>query len=420
MEIKRISLNTGANKAALAALCVVCVAAIVLFAKWAFGHVVAVNATEPKVAELGASLTASDPQAHYELAGLLEKTLLPGDQERSLGELELVVSLSPHNYVYWLALARAREQSGDSSGAEEAARTAQGLAPNYSRVQWALGNVLLRQGRLDEGFAEIRKAVAAEATFAGPAAAAAWQLFGGDVGRITEAIGDSPRINAAIALLLANDKRYQEAISFWKRVPIEDIHDEVKEAGMSIFHKLVEGGRYRSAIDVAAGAFADTGVLTGSVSNPGFEEALTESKASGPFSWKIADGAFPRVGQNQNQKRSGEYSLLISFGNEGTGFRQITQKVGVEPLGKYDLQFFYRSELTTAAKLRCDVYSPDGSLIAGTALNSGQNWGTATVSFIVPADTEGIDIRIGIDSCPATGCTAAGNIWFDDFSLSRQ
>lgn len=397
--------------------CVLLAAVSLVFAKWAFGHAVAVNASEAEVAALGVDLAPSDPHAHFGLAQQLEKTLLPGDEERAFRELESAVSLSPNNYVFWLALGRARERSGDAIGAERALRNAEELAPNYSRVRWALGNALLRQGRQDEAFAEIRKAVAADRTFANPAAAAAWQIFEGDAEQIRGAIGDSPQINAAVAVLLANDKRYPQALEFWRRVPVADSGDAVKEARQTLFNKLVKAGLYRSAIEVDDG---NAGAAAGAISNGGFESALTVQNAS-VFSWTIADGTFPRVGLNESQKRSGNYSLLISFGQGGKGFRQVSQKVGVEPLQNYNLQFFYRSELTTTARFRCDVFSAAGGTIAGTTLTPAkQDWNEGNVPFTVPAGVEGIEIRINIEGCTDAGCMAAGNIWFDDFGLLKR
>lgn len=415
VQTRSVNLDDGWKRLALIAVCALAAAAALVFAKWAFGHAVAVNAAETEVAALGVGLAPDDPHAHFGLAQQLEKTLLPGDEEHAFREYEAAVALSPNNYVFWLGLGRARERSGDAAGAERALRKAAELAPNYSRVQWALGNNLLRQGRQDEAFTEIRRAVAADRTFASPAAAAAWQIFAGDVGQIRPAIGDSPQINGAVAVLLAGDKRFPEAIEFWRLASGSEDADAVKEARQAVYNKLIEAGLYRSALEVD-GSMA----VVGAVSNGNFEAALT-GPGTGSFSWAVADGTFPRVGLNESQKRSGNYSLLISFGQGGKGFRQVSQKVGVEPLQNYSLQFFYRSELTTTARIRCDVFSAAGNLLAGTTLTpTKQEWAEAGVPFAVPAGVEGIEIRIGIEGCPDAGCVTAGNIWFDDLILVKR
>ena len=423
MQTRSIELKSGLSKTVLAVICVCGIALALIFAKWAFGHAVAVNAVKPEVTALGVDLAASDPSGHFNFAQQLEKTLLHEDQQRSLAEYESAVALSPHNYIYWLGLARAREQAGDDGGAEGALREAQELAPNYSRVQWALGNFLLRRGQRNEGFEEIRKAVAADEAFAAPAAAAAWQIFEGDIQQIHAAVGDSPRINAAIAVLLAGDKRYPQAMDFWRRASAGGSLIDRKAAGQALYTKLLNGGTYRSAIEVAGdvGLFPNWDVSVGAVSNGGFETGLHSlGDGSHPFSWVVADGSFPRIGQNMDQKRSGTYSLLISFGQGGSGQRPVSQKIGVEPEAVYDLQFYYRSDVTTSARLRCDVLTASGAILAGAVLPPAGDWAQMKIPISVPANTEGIEIRIAMDGCSANGCTASGNVWFDDFALSKH
>ncbi len=424
MQIRTIEINSGWRKALLIGSCAICVALALLFSKWAFGHAVAVNATELEVTELGVDLAPSDPSAHLAFGQLLEKRFLPDDQRRAFAEVRSAAALSPHNYNYWLAFARIQEQSGNVDAAELALRKALELAPNYARVQWALGNLLLRQNRQPEGFSEIRKAAAADANFAGPAAAVAWQVFKGDLQNIHEAVGGSPRINASLAVLLAGDKRFDEAMDFWRRVSgspeFTSGPNEIREA---FYKKLLDGGAYRSALEVAndAGLFSGSEASAGTISNGGFESALHATREGANFfSWTVSDGTVPRVGQNGDQKRSGSYSLLVSYGQSGTGLRQITQKVGVSSGKGYDLQFYYLSQIAAPVRFRCDVLSASGSQLAGAALPASKDWGPVRIPFVVPDDVEGIEVRIAAEGCAADGCVASGNIWFDDFSLFER
>lgn len=422
MKQKSIILENGFSRAALIGLCAVSIALALIFAKWAFGHAIALNADVPEVAALGTQLAPADGHAHFAYASLLEKTLLPADQINSLREVETAISLAPEHYVYWLALGRAREQSGDPEGAEQALRKARELAPNYARVQWALGNTLLRQGRLEEAFAEIRGAVAADASFSTPAASAAWQIFAGDIQRIGNTIGNSPRINGSVAVLLASERRYAEAADVWRRISEDERREILKEPGQLLMGKFIDAGKYQSAIEVAngTGLFPRGEVAAGTISNGGFESSLTPQPVN-MFSWTIGDGLYPRVGLNEAQKRSGSYSLLMNFGQGGKGFRPVFQRVGVEPSGRYELRFYYRSELKTEARVRSDVVSAgEGSSIAGTILQPKPDWTEMRVPFTVPPEVEGVEVKIGIDGCAADGCLVTGNIWFDDFSLAKS
>lgn len=421
MPTSFISLKTISSRAAAAFLCLGFAIVMAAIAIRAFGHVTAVGAERPEVAALGVELTGRDPEARFAYALLLEKTLLPQDQTNSLQQYEAAAAMSPNNYNYWLSLARAFEQAGEGEHSEIAARRAAELAPNYARVQWALGNILLRQGRQQEAFAEIRKAVAGNGAFAGPAAAGIWQVLGGDVQAVTDATGESPRINAALALLLVSEKRFVEAADIWRKIP-KNVKPELKDSGQALYAKYLEAGMYNSAAETAndIGLFSASEAASEKITNGGFEYVLAP-EAANAFSWIIGDGASPRIGLNENHKHSGNYSLLVSFGSGGKGFRPVSQKLGVRPGAGYSVRFFYRSELKTEGKPVFKVVIPaSGEVISSYLITPAPDWTEADLKFAVPNGFEGVELRFVIDDCSSEKCTVSGNVWFDDFELSKM
>ncbi len=172
----------------------------------------------PEIADLATRLGPDDSQTHFTAAALYEKTFLPEDFQRSLTEFEKAAALSPANYILWLELGKARRRAGDTSGAETALRYAVSLAPNYAAPRWALGNTLVRQGRADEGFAELRAAAAANPTYAAAAVRSALQTLDGDLTQINNAIGDGPEIRGALIAELTRAKRLDEAFRIWKTI----------------------------------------------------------------------------------------------------------------------------------------------------------------------------------------------------------
>ena len=109
-----------------------------------------------EVANWAVSMAPRDPLTHWRIAQVSQK-LLPLDQQApAIAEFEKAVSLSPYDYRFWMSLGRAYEQSGDVVKAEDALRRAVSLAPSYAYPHWYLGNLMLRNGRYDEAFSEIR------------------------------------------------------------------------------------------------------------------------------------------------------------------------------------------------------------------------------------------------------------------------
>src|SRR5213076_264899 len=109
-------------------------------------------------AQAAARLAPADPQAHYTLARLAEKSFEPEQLAAAVGEYEQATALSPNDHRLWFELGHARGLAGDDAGSERALRRATELAPNYPEAHWYLGNLLLRAGRDAEAFAELRRA----------------------------------------------------------------------------------------------------------------------------------------------------------------------------------------------------------------------------------------------------------------------
>src|SRR5215212_10354228 len=75
--------------------------------RWYAGNTLAENfdpaENNLRVAEMAASLAPDDPLTHWRVAQVRQK-LLPLDQQaQSLAEYEKAVSLSPNDYLFWMA-----------------------------------------------------------------------------------------------------------------------------------------------------------------------------------------------------------------------------------------------------------------------------------------------------------------------------
>ena len=400
----------------------VCVVAAWQFSKWGLANSAASRAATVEVAEYLTGLAPADPQTHYAAAVFLEKSFDPNDIQKALDELEMATASSPQNYLLWLELGRARERSGDPEGAERALRRALALAPNYSRVQWALGNALLRQGRTDEAFAEIRKAVVGDPAFADPAATAAWQFFDADVAAIRRAMDGSPGFDSALAALLARQKMFGEALEIWDRMTPDEKRTSHKETGTMLVGKLLEAKRFRDAIRVSADIDARPEDLNlEQIGNGGFESAVKVDGA-GTFEWQIAGGVQPQIVLNGKVQHGGTNSLNLVFNaKDAKDFRSVAQTVAVEPGAVYELELFYQSDLKTSAQIKWEIAdAADGKRLAVTdPVTAGAEWTPLGASFTVPASTDGIVIRLIREGCGQV-CAVNGNLWFDDISLRRR
>ena len=416
---RSLKIDAAWKKIALAIAGVVCVFGSWQFSKWGLANSAAYRAGDVDVAQYLIGMAPSDPQTHYAAAVFLEKSFDPADIQRALAELETSVALSPNNYLLWLDLGRARERSGDAEGGERALRRALELAPNYSRVQWALGNALLRQGRTDEAFAEIRKAVISDPTFADPAAITAWQFFDGDISAIRRAMDGSNRFDASLATLLAREKRFEEALAIYMSLPAGERSTIFKDTTSTLAASFLGAKRFRDAVKMSAdqGPGAELPQI-GKVTNGGFESAV-KTEGAGAFEWQIAGGLKPQIVLSGGQKHGGNNSLFAIFNSsDAKDFRSVSQTVAVEPGGVYELEVFYRSDLKGPGEYKWEIAdAADGKRIAAsTPMTPTGDWTPLKIAFTVPSTTDGILVRFTREGCSQV-CAATGNLWFDDISL---
>jgi len=423
MTLERFDLkNPYRHVLGVAALLVLVVAAAVVVV-WSFAHTLARNADTIQASSFAATLSPLDPRARFAYANDLEKTFDLSAIDRSLSEYEDAVALTPHNFLYWLALGQARERAGERSAAETAYRRALELAPNYGQTEWALGNNLLRQGRVEEGIQLIREAVKSDPSFATPAVIAVMQVFDGDVERVSDALGESPLAAAELSRYLVNEGRLDQAVSVWDRLPAEAKISTLRAAGIAIRDKLIDAKRFRDAVKVSSSVEADVTkhASVGSITNGGFEGGVAAQRAE-LFDWRVGQ-SYPIYGLAEGQKKEGRYSLLVRFPTSTRlDFETISQTVAVEPGTSYELLLSYRSELSTRAEFRWEVVSAASGerLTVSEPLTSGAGWQEVTLEFIVPSNSDGATIRLVRDNCDSPACNIVGSLWFDDFRVLRR
>jgi tetratricopeptide (TPR) repeat protein len=400
----------------------VCLGSAWFFIKWNFANAVASRLDIERkesltVADWLTTLSPGDPQTHYAAAVLFDKTFNPADLARSVREYEMAAALSPNNYLTWLDVGKARNTSGDREGAEAAFRRALDLAPNYSAVQWAYGNFLVRQGRVDEGFSLIARAAASNPSYSIPAVQIAFQMLDGDLTAIKASLGESDVTTAAMANVLVKASRFQESFDAWSGIRDKS---NFKALGDELVNEMAAGKQYRLAARVASDVAPEDAdkPTVGQISNGGFESGVKQ-RGAGLFEWKIAEGAEPQIGLSDGQKRSGRYSLFLVFNSfETAAFRQVSQIAPVVPGATYEFEVFYRADLKTAALLKWEIGDASTAAIAITpAVTQTNEWTPLRVRFTVPITSDAIQVRLVREGCSGPSCPMTGRISFDDLSL---
>jgi hypothetical protein len=372
-------------------------------------------------------LAPNDPWAHWTYAGLEKSSFEPEALRDSVEHYEEAVRLSPNDYRFWMDLGRAREQADDAVGGERALRRAVELAPAYAYPRWLLGNLLLRAGRGDESFQELRRAAEADPKLQSQIFNVAWHVFGEDVQAVRNAVGNSPSARAEFAAYLGGQQRFDDALGLWASLSAAEKREQHAE-GESLMSALVAAKRYRAAQEVLRSIATESiaaALSPEQFTNAGFESDVGTGGA-GLFGWQVTSLPQAQVAVDPNYRHGGQRSLRVLFKSPSTlDFKNISQLVVVEPGAQYRFNCFVRSDdLKSAGTPLIEIL--DGTdernvLNASPPLATGRSeWQQVTIDFKVPATTEAIKVRVNRAACVGDPvCPIYGIVWYDDFNLQR-
>ncbi len=399
--------------------------------RWYLGNTMAeyFNTSENNLdlAKIAKNLAPSDPLTSWRLAQVSQKRLPLEQASVALAEYERAVSLSPSDYRFWMSLGVAREQAGEMASAEPALRQAVALAPSYAYPHWYLGNLLLRSGRYDEAFIELRKAGDAAPDELRPQMFnLVLQIYASDFEAMRKAIGENAETRAKFSLYLLNQKKVDEGIAIWETLSVTEKREN-KESGEALIQTLVGIPRFHDALK----AWNDLEATTGFRAELGhiYDGSLEETIGYRPdtiFGWQVKGSSQVEIGIDPNVSHSGARSLRYAFlVRNQLDAVLTTQLVPVEPNTTYDFECFVRtSKLQTGGPPLVQIVDANSGaqLVASDAAPTGDNdWTRISLSFKTSDKTEAITLKIARASCGEDKiCPIFGTVWYDDFSLNRH
>ncbi|HEY0100923.1 MAG TPA: tetratricopeptide repeat protein [Pyrinomonadaceae bacterium] len=396
--------------------------------RWCIGNTMAEWLPDIGAAQAAARLAPDDPQSHFTMARLRERSFLPEELPEAARQYEEAARLSPNDFRFFMELGRVRGLLGDVRGGEEALRRAVELAPTYPEPRWYLGNSLLRQGRTEEAFAELRRAGdASPEKFRPQVLELSWRFYNADIPSVLGAVGNSAETRGQLMDYLINRKQLDDARQLWQGFNADE-RKALRATGEKLMLRLLEAKRFHdmqamhtelSAIDGTPSDAARERVLNG-----GFESAVG-APGTHPFEWQVVPLAGVQMGLDERVRQEGARSLRLAFNAASTiNFRNISQLVAVEPQTRYRLEYYTRTEeLKGAATLLVEIVDaaqPDRVIVASEPLRIGTaDWQASALDFTTGAQTQALTLRVVSAQCPAATCPIFGKVWYDNFNLQR-
>jgi tetratricopeptide (TPR) repeat protein len=395
--------------------------------RWYVGDTVAEYAAASEqdaieLARLAERWAPADPFTHWQVATLTEKNFSAENLAEAAREYQLSVALSPNDYRYWMEYAGGLRSAGDESGSEQALRRTVELAPAYSQPRWYLGNLLLREGKLDEGFEQVRRAAAADPEMQPQLLNLAWQAFAGDVDQIVKTACPTPDLRARLASYLVGRNKIDDAMRVWNGLSRDD-KTTWPELTAVFKQELLKAGQFSHTLSVIHDTEPDPPAAE-QIWNGGFERPIAAEPGT-PFYWTVASRLQAQIGIDSDHPHGGEHSLRIVFGAptrlEGVG---LSQAVVVSPNAQYHLEYFVRTrDLNSGSTPQVTVVDMVDNTYLGmsAAAPTGTNdWQKTTIDFKTKASTHAIKLMLYRGGCgEAQICPIFGKLWYDDFSVKR-
>ena len=369
----------------------------------------ALIANSVSAADEAVKLSPSDAEAHRARATILSRLQMPAEAAQSLGS---ALSLRYRDDYLWIELGNTREELGDANGALAALDHAVQWAPYYAHTQWQRGNLLLRMGRSNDAFAELRKAAAANPRYEPNLIDLAWGISGGDL-KTTEVLLDLNDDAKRLALIrfLAHKGRGREVIDQIRSLKTALSTENKKQLTRQLF---------------AAGAYTEAAILAGSsamsLANAGFEEPLVVDDFG--FDWVIAPELRSRLAIDVSEKLSGARSLQINLdGAWVPGTPLLSQTFIVNPGATYRLSFGVRTkDLVTGGPPVLMVIDAMNNQLLGKSENfpTGTTpWVRLDVEFTALPFCYAATIRLQRSNCDSSPCPIFGTLWLDEFSIEQ-
>lgn len=334
------------------------------------------------------------------------------------------VNLSPYDFQFRRLLAKAQEANGDLNAAEKSLYAAVGLAPQHAATNWALANLLLRQGKTAESLAPFRTATTGDPYLLPAAFDLLWQAADRDLVPLKTITGAKAEAQLALTQFLLEQSAIGAAIEVYQSIdraarlnsqPSADFITRLMAANYgqeayALWLELAQGATVRSDATVA-----------GSIWNGSFERAGL--RHFNHFDWQFGRSDHARFMIDQSAARQGARSLRITFlGHETTKLNgEVVKLFPVAPNARYELECYARAKNLFGPEGPRLAVLHKGAMLATSApvVADASDWQRLSVSFTAPANAPLLTIAILRIPKFSYEEPTEGAVWFDDFALRK-
>jgi len=373
---------------------------------------------------LRAAKLEPDNALYWQHAGLNEQwDLTNGDPQKAIVYLRRATEIDPRYDKLWMELASAYENVGDGVSARQAYVKAKQVHPISADVAWRYGSFLLREGDLQSGFIEIRRALLNDPSLTANAISECWKA-NPDVNAILNTALPAGEDYYVVAInFLLGKRQLDAALAVWSKLMTFSVHIKMAQA-IPLVDALIDYDRVADAERVWRHALKLTNwpeertEHNSVIFNGGFEN----KPADGGFDWREQSTSSVSFALDTSVFHSGRQSMRVRFdGSTNVNFMHLLQYVHVGPGQRYHFSAYLRTEaIGTDSGVRFLIYDPihPTKIQIVTANMVGTNpWTAVNVDVTTPADTDLLVIALRRIPSWKFDNKLRGTAWVDDVTL---
>ena len=345
------------------------------------------------------------------------------DFPNAVRNYEEAVRISPFTARYWIDLAIAHENLGETAKAREEFDRARKDYPGSAEVSWEYANFLLREGEVNEALVEMRAAVREDPELLPLAINRAWRATN-DPDQMADAI--LPHTAAAYIDALnffAGVEEVDAGLKIWRRLADSHLKFEIERL-FPFLDMVIQQNRGADGRTMWLEALAACGLPSehpannSVVMNGGFEHDIL----NGGFDWRLPSFWGMSAEYDTSIVHGSKRSLRLDFeGGMNLDLEQPLQYVTVEPSRTYHLDGFIRTEnITTESGVRFYVFDPrerDQYFLHTDDLSGTHDWTELQGDITTGPDTQIVQLEVRRVPSRLFENKLGGTAWIDDVSL---
>ena len=369
-------------------------------------------------------LEPGNPENWYLLGRFWQYNLEDPDTQKAIQDYVISLGFDPCSGRTWAELGTAYELESDIPAAQNAFLRAKEVYPLSAEVAWRYGNFLLRQGRTEEAFKEIHRAVEAEPRRGAEAFSRCLRVEPNVDVIFDRVLPASSAVYADVLRDLATDNQIDNALKVWNRLVALHPHLALQDAYplVSALLQRKDAAQALRVWDQAAG-FAGLSQLRNppdsAIWDGGFELGVSGSSFAWFFNSSSGD---VQITSDSNEKHSGNRSLRLMFdGKTNINFADVCQYAVVHPSTHYRFSAWMRTAgITTEQGLRFRlgaIGTLDPSVVVTPELHGTQPWTRVEIPWDSTSDAQILQICLVRYPSGLPNGDIQGTAWVDDAVL---